>query len=186
MPSRVASLLNSVGVVVGAPSIFLFLFLILDSIHRKPFYSLCVSTVIMAPAFVLGWIRIWKGEFCWTPLRVLRTLVAFLMSAVAGGGAYAAFDLVPNREVSAELGIIQADMIFASAWILTSTLAWRETSTERTARLGGRGSMRLPCPKCGYNLTGLRETRCPECGATYTLDELVGALVEQRAPLSSD
>lgn len=46
--------------------------------------------------------------------------------------------------------------------------------------------MRLPCPKCGYNLTGLREARCPECGATYTLDELVVTLAEQRAPLTSD
>lgn len=24
------------------------------------------------------------------------------------------------------------------------------------------------CPKCGYNLTGLPETRCPECGSSFT------------------
>jgi len=23
------------------------------------------------------------------------------------------------------------------------------------------------CPKCGYNLTGLKEHRCPECGAAF-------------------
>jgi len=28
------------------------------------------------------------------------------------------------------------------------------------------------CPKCGYNLTGRTDTHCPECGTTYTLDEL--------------
>jgi uncharacterized paraquat-inducible protein A len=28
------------------------------------------------------------------------------------------------------------------------------------------------CPNCDYNLTGLREPRCPECGWTFTFEEL--------------
>ena len=31
------------------------------------------------------------------------------------------------------------------------------------------------CPSCGYNMTGLHEARCPECGTKYTLDELFSA-----------
>ncbi|MDB5303490.1 MAG: hypothetical protein JWM97_1039, partial [Phycisphaerales bacterium] len=31
------------------------------------------------------------------------------------------------------------------------------------------------CPTCGYNLTGLTATRCPECGSQFTLDELMAA-----------
>ncbi len=30
----------------------------------------------------------------------------------------------------------------------------------------------LRCPACEYNMTGLYEARCPECGKLYTLDQL--------------
>jgi hypothetical protein len=29
------------------------------------------------------------------------------------------------------------------------------------------------CPTCSYRMVGLTESRCPECGTTYTLDELI-------------
>ena len=29
------------------------------------------------------------------------------------------------------------------------------------------------CPACDYRMVGLTESRCPECGAAYTLDELI-------------
>lgn len=28
------------------------------------------------------------------------------------------------------------------------------------------------CPACGYAMAGLTEARCPECGASYSLEEL--------------
>ncbi len=31
----------------------------------------------------------------------------------------------------------------------------------------------LPCPLCDYNLRGLTDPRCPECGFTFTWDELL-------------
>jgi predicted RNA-binding Zn-ribbon protein involved in translation (DUF1610 family) len=36
------------------------------------------------------------------------------------------------------------------------------------------GLVNLHCPNCGYRMVGLRESRCPECGTEYTLDELLG------------
>ena len=39
------------------------------------------------------------------------------------------------------------------------------------------------CPSCNYRMVGLTESRCPECGTVYTLDELIGA--EGFAPVAS-
>jgi ssDNA-binding Zn-finger/Zn-ribbon topoisomerase 1 len=37
------------------------------------------------------------------------------------------------------------------------------------------------CPNCGYNLSGLRQCRCPECGKEYALDELWRMPISGRA-----
>lgn len=31
----------------------------------------------------------------------------------------------------------------------------------------------IHCPTCGYNLTGLPENRCPECGTAFKRDQLI-------------
>jgi hypothetical protein len=33
------------------------------------------------------------------------------------------------------------------------------------------GNPQIPCSRCSYDLSGLIEPRCPECGRVYTLDE---------------
>jgi hypothetical protein len=35
------------------------------------------------------------------------------------------------------------------------------------------GTIDVRCPSCDYRMVGLHETRCPECGTLYTLDDLV-------------
>jgi hypothetical protein len=60
-------------------------------------------------------------------------------------------------------------------WIIATIVVWRETPAERAARISRAGADALVCPTCGYNLTGLREARCPECGAQFTLNELLAA-----------
>jgi hypothetical protein len=35
------------------------------------------------------------------------------------------------------------------------------------------GDTNVDCPKCGYSMVGLHESRCPECGEQYTIDELI-------------
>jgi hypothetical protein len=35
------------------------------------------------------------------------------------------------------------------------------------------GVLDVRCPTCGYRMVGLHESRCPECGTAYTLDDLL-------------
>ncbi|MBN1513098.1 MAG: hypothetical protein JXB13_13875 [Phycisphaerae bacterium] len=35
------------------------------------------------------------------------------------------------------------------------------------------GHVNVNCPSCGYSMVGLEQSRCPECGSQYTLDELI-------------
>jgi len=43
------------------------------------------------------------------------------------------------------------------------------------------------CTKCGYNLTGLKELRCPECGSDFQLEEVRSAfeVKERRKALAA-
>ena len=63
--------------------------------------------------------------------------------------------------------------------MLGTLLIWRETPVERAERLRqlpGMAQASTPhCPRCGHNMTGLTQARCPECGSQYTLDALIAA-----------
>lgn len=59
------------------------------------------------------------------------------------------------------------------AWVLATVLIWRETPAERMERISAAGGDAVCCPICGYNMTGLHESRCPECGSKFTLDQLL-------------
>jgi tRNA(Ile2) C34 agmatinyltransferase TiaS len=63
--------------------------------------------------------------------------------------------------------------------MLGTLLIWRETPVERAERLAhlteAAQASTPHCPRCGYNMTGLTQARCPECGSQYTLDALIAA-----------
>ena len=45
-------------------------------------------------------------------------------------------------------------------------------------------NLTLFCPGCGYNLTGLIENRCPECGKTFDPEELRRRIAEGIQPIT--
>ena len=72
-----------------------------------------------------------------------------------------------------EIGEFIGCLIAPLMWLIVVTIIWRETPRERALRMKSTNKATIVCPHCGYNLTGLQSTRCPECGTLYTLDELL-------------
>jgi hypothetical protein len=76
------------------------------------------------------------------------------------------------------VGLVAALSLFAAF------LLWRNGYVR-----GWRAARDRPptCPKCQYNLSGLTQCRCPECGTEYRLEELWAAAVvheSKREPAS--
>jgi hypothetical protein len=117
------------------------------------------------------WVLLWRKSVRWTSQRITGTWGAVAGATVVGvlaGSAVSGIDSGFGGFVGGVTAIL--------LWLFATVLIWRESPAERVERLGdGGGVATLVCPTCGYNLTGLRELRCPECGAQYTLDQLVAA-----------
>jgi hypothetical protein len=117
------------------------------------------------------WCLLWRRTVRWTWSRVIGTIAS--AGASAFGGLLIGWLL---RDLGAGVSYFAGTSATMVVWLIATVLLWRETPEERAARLqalGGGGG--IVCPACGYNLTGLTEPRCPECGARYTLDELLAA-----------
>ncbi|HYO08978.1 MAG TPA: zinc ribbon domain-containing protein [Tepidisphaeraceae bacterium] len=133
-------------------------------------YREALVPAALTDAFIVGyWLLLWRRTVRWTPARLRLT-------AWAGGGAAAAGAILGwgvNRFTYGDaIGIYIGVIAAALLWLAATVLVWRETPPERSQRLSRAGAEAVVCPACGYNLTGLREARCPECGASYTLNDL--------------
>ena len=116
------------------------------------------------------WILLWRSTVKWTAARMRNTALTGLLS-VAGGAAFAAAIVTINRQVPNAIALLLGGGGVPIVWVLATVVLWRETPAERLERISRLiGADAIVCPICGYNLSGLREARCPECGATYTLD----------------
>jgi MFS family permease len=57
--------------------------------------------------------------------------------------------------------------------ILVWTFAARRYARPKPLIDPTDGTLDVRCPACDYRMVGLHESRCPECGTAYTLDELL-------------
>jgi len=120
------------------------------------------------------WIVLWRQAVRWNSTRTGLTVIVAFISALISFAIATLLDGI-ERGFGDVIGSMTAPLL----WLAGTVLVWRESAVERMERLRSRGSKVLVCPACGYNLTGLREVRCPECGMQMTLDELIAAQPSQ-------
>ncbi len=188
MAPTVTRLILSFALLVTAPVYYVLSMIlaheVLDVAYRHEEVTYAVVGFTGAAGFGLGWWGIWRGEVTWNPKRVGRTWGVFVLSFLPGALIGAAIvPLTYSKDTTPIL--ILAPIVWLIFWLFGTALVWKESADERAARLAALGMNGLPCPNCGYNLTGMRECKCPECGAAYTLDQLFAAVDEQRRPLDA-
>jgi hypothetical protein len=128
--------------------------------------------LITACYLVVGWHAIWHGQIIWTGRRSVLTglsLFGALLPAMVLGAAVSAL-------AGDDIGMVTGACVWALVWLTSTLFVWRESPAEWALRLGRAPGNVVGCPNCGYNLTGLYEARCPECGSRYTLDQLLAAM----------
>jgi hypothetical protein len=118
------------------------------------------------------WLTLWRDQVRWTPPRVMWSwlLIPIALAVAAAAGVF-----IGSIVREPEVGVLIGGGVAPIVGVLGSVLIWRETPAERLERLAAAGRDTVACPICGYNLTGLREARCPECGGQFTLEELLFA-----------
>lgn len=155
--------------------LFLFLtFLFLDQLGSgSDLETIGGGTLMTCGYMIVYWLLVWCRDVRWTPARRRSTWLAAGVAAALGGTL--GFTILVSVPKDEELAVVSGSLTATLLWIVATVLLWRETPDERGARLARAGADTLVCPSCGYNLTGLREARCPECGAAFTLNDLLAS-----------
>lgn len=135
------------------------------------------------------WIATWRKRVAWTRRKKVWTGILLLLmlaspAAVFLADAVAKSPYAFNQEVVATT-LLLLPLFALAAWFAGTARLWRETGAKLTDADAGSLENALRCPQCDYSLMGLRESRCPECGWTTTVDDLVrrgvAGLTEQAA-----
>ena len=173
MPPMVARILLSVFLVPVAALFYTFAVVWSGRITRYEYpwgflFAGAVTWVLLA----FGLFLLWRSRVSWTQRRmslsVTLAIAAVLVAAIVGAIGSA---------VDPGFGYFLASALAPALWLLAIPFIWRDTPAEFVQRFAPTTKPIL-CPTCHYNLTGLTEARCPECGASFTLDQLFAAQSE--------
>ena len=176
MTRTVARLILAMLLLPCTGAVFLLLFVILlannSGAGPPPVSRVALMWSVLYVFVGAYWVILWRDMVRWNRRRVVLTAVATVLS-LAGGVAVAVACLAVNRQVPDPSAALIGGGTVPITWVLSTVLLWRETAAERLGRLTAHGMPAIACPLCGYDLAGLTEARCPECGASFTLEQIM-------------
>lgn len=185
MSHLLARLLMALAMLVGTPVVYMVVFLIfVKRVNWTSESALVAADLVTSMTFGTCWVLIWRRQVQWTVTRRMLTCFSALGAAIPGLAVYGLIVLLAYW--NDRIGIVLGGLTWCAAWIPLTAIVWRETALERVHRLHTSAPGALACPKCGYNMTGLHQARCPECGTQFTLDELVTAVTGANGELPED
>lgn len=163
---RVGALLGALLLAVIAKCV-----LGVHEVRRDEMGQFGISGLLAAGVAVAAWLLIWRSCVIWD---VRSRSITALGAVVFMGFAVVAPVLLLDSPLPDWVQILAITLPLSAwgAWMITTLLFWR----FHPVVLPGRIDDCLRCRSCGYSLRGLYATRCPECGAQPTLDELLAAV----------
>jgi hypothetical protein len=129
-------------------------------------YAFLWSAIAVGFLIVAWFILVWRRHLLWTSTRWWLTVLSVPAAVLVSVLTYVGLELLwsyRGPEFSAFIG----SLVGLALWPVMAVILWRETPEERRRR-----TLKVSCPACGYDLQGLTECRCPECGEQYTIDQL--------------
>ena len=172
MSQLISRILLTAALFPSAALVLIVLFVLMEPQMRDE-EAIILSTLFACAYMIAYWLILWRRSVVWTAERGVRTAFASGIAVVVALGVGLAISAVVRYADG--LPTVLASLCGTVFWIIATIVVWRETATERAERLSRASADALVCPSCGYNLTGLREARCPECGASFTISELLAA-----------
>lgn len=176
MPPSTSRLLLSMILLTALVGAYLVLFNILYmATPWDEFQTHIYTGVALHPVGLILWPLIWVRAVRWTPLRIVATLAWAAGSLLLAGAVFVGWIILATvtgwmDEDYASAICVPLAMIL---WPLGTVFIWQDRLGDSAARSRAAQREGVKCPGCGYRLSDIRSTTCPECGRTFTVQELL-------------
>ncbi len=167
LSENVARIMASLGLLPAMFGVFFILAFASDEIFGIPELPAIIGTYTLCAMLMIAiWLWIWWRAVVWSSSVLLKSILSGMILMMA-----------PSLSI---LLVSRSNNIFETLAYFTPIIGWGlwMAGTVRYWPMKvapGVNGLTPKCLQCGYLLTGLRGTRCPECGDEPTLDELWAA-----------